>query len=126
MPTDAFGAFGSPLIVWLGPRKYTFPAGRDVTVGRGNDVDIRLDGGSTAGAPSQLLLHHNGRQWIAVDRSESGIYVDGVRMSSFSTDASSPRICTEGRSDHLQVPTLWVRRSTLARARLAEYRTRSR
>jgi len=81
MPTDAFGAFGSPLIVWLGPRKYTFPAGRDVTVGRGNDVDIRLDGGSTAGAPSQLLLHHNGRQWIAVDRSESGIYVDGVRMS---------------------------------------------
>ncbi|MGO9552845.1 ATP-binding cassette domain-containing protein [Mycobacterium sp.] len=81
MPTDAFGAFGSPLIVWLGPRKYTFPAGRDVTVGRGNDVDIRLDGGSTAGAPSQLVLHHNGRQWIAVDRSESGIYVDGVRMS---------------------------------------------
>ncbi|MGO9068978.1 ATP-binding cassette domain-containing protein [Mycobacterium sp.] len=81
MPTDAFGAFGSPLIVWLGPRKYTFPAGRDVTVGRGTDVDIRLDGGSTAGAPSQLVLHHNGRQWIAVDRSESGIYVDGVRMS---------------------------------------------
>ena len=62
MPTDAFGAFGSPLIVWLGPRKYTFPAGRDVTVGRGNDVDIRLDGGSTAGAPSQLTLLRDFRQ----------------------------------------------------------------
>jgi ABC transport system ATP-binding/permease protein len=70
MPTQAF----APLIVWLGPQRYTFPAGRDVTVGR-DRADIRLDGVGT------VLLHHNGRQWIAVDRGEAGIYVDGVRMS---------------------------------------------
>ncbi|MGB7144294.1 FHA domain-containing protein, partial [Mycobacterium sp.] len=73
MPTEAFD---SPLIVWLGHRKYTFPAGRDVTVGRDSRADIRVDG-----APTQVVLHHNGSQWIAVDRSEGGIYVDGVRMS---------------------------------------------
>ena len=28
-----------------------------------------------------MVLHFNGNQWIAVDRSEAGIYVDGVRMS---------------------------------------------
>src|SRR5271165_2426009 len=76
MPTEAFN---SPLIVWLGPRKYIFPPGRDVIVGRGDGVDIRLDGG--ASARPQVVLHHNGTQWIAVDRNESGIYVDGVRMS---------------------------------------------
>ncbi|MDT7740021.1 MAG: hypothetical protein QOK09_3390 [Mycobacterium sp.] len=73
MPAEAFG---SPLIVWLGHRKYIFPAGRDVTVGRDSRADIRVDG-----APTQVVLHHNGSQWIAVDRSEGGIYVDGVRMS---------------------------------------------
>jgi ABC-type multidrug transport system ATPase subunit len=73
--------FGSPLIVWVGPRKYTFPVGRDVTVGPGNGADIRLDGAGTSDSPTQVVLHHNGSQWIAVDRSEGGIYVDGVRMS---------------------------------------------
>jgi ABC transport system ATP-binding/permease protein len=28
-----------------------------------------------------VVLHFNGNQWLAVDRSEAGIYVDGVRMS---------------------------------------------
>ena len=78
MPTEAFA---SPLIVWLGPRRYTFPAGRDVTVGRDSRADIRLDGVGTPASPTHMVLHHNGRQWIAVDRSEGGIYVDGVRMS---------------------------------------------
>ena len=42
--------FGAPLIVWLGPRRYAFPPGRDVTVGLNGGADIRLDGsvGSTA------------------------------------------------------------------------------
>src|SRR5271169_3931300 len=78
MPTEAFA---SPLIVWLGPRRYAFPAGRDVTVGRDSRADIRLDGVGTPASPTHMVLHHDGRQWIAVDRSEGGIYVDGVRMS---------------------------------------------
>jgi ABC transport system ATP-binding/permease protein len=78
MPTETFGA---PLIVWVGPRKYTFPVGRDVTVGPGNGADIRLDGAGRSDSSTQVVLHHNGSQWIAVDRSEGGIYVDGVRMS---------------------------------------------
>jgi ABC transport system ATP-binding/permease protein len=72
MPTEAFA---SPLIVWFGPNRYTFPVGRDVTIGPDGRSDIRIDGA----AP--VVLHHNGRQWIAVDRGEGGIYVDGVRMS---------------------------------------------
>lgn len=78
MPTEAFA---SPLIVWFGPHRYTFPVGRDVTIGRDSRADIRLDGVGTSASPTHAVLHHNGRQWIAVDRSEGGIYVDGVRMS---------------------------------------------
>ena len=78
MPTEAFA---SPLIVWVGPHRYAFPAGRDVIVGRDSHADIRLDGVGTPASPTHLVLHHDGRQWIAVDRSEGGIYVDGVRMS---------------------------------------------
>ncbi|MBV8862780.1 MAG: FHA domain-containing protein, partial [Mycobacterium sp.] len=78
MPTEAFA---SPLIVWVGPRRYSFPVGRDVTIGRDSRADIRLDGVGTSVSPTHAVLHHNGRQWIAVDRSEGGIYVDGVRIS---------------------------------------------
>jgi ABC transport system ATP-binding/permease protein len=78
MPT---GAFASPLIVWLGPNRYTFPVGRDVTIGRDSRADIRVDGAGSSTSPAHVVLHHNGRQWIAVDRGEGGMYVDGVRMS---------------------------------------------
>ena len=78
MPTEAFA---SPLIVWIGSKRYTFPVGRAVTIGPDDRADIRLDGAGTSTSSTQVVLHHNGRQWIAVDRSESGIYVDGVRMS---------------------------------------------
>ena len=74
-------AFGSPLIVWLGPRRYAFPPGRDVTIGLDSGADIRLDGVGPSANPTLVVLHYNGGQWIAVDRSEAGIYVDGVRMS---------------------------------------------
>lgn len=69
----------SPLTVWVGQRHYTFPPGRDVTVGRDSRSDLRLDG-----EPTHLVLHHDGRQWVAIDRSQNGIYVDGVRMSTVS------------------------------------------
>jgi ABC transport system ATP-binding/permease protein len=81
MPTEAFA---SSLTVWIGSNRYTFPPGRDVTVGRDSQADIRIDGVgvSTSSTSSiHMVLHHDGRQWVAVDRSESGIYVDGVRMS---------------------------------------------
>jgi ABC-type multidrug transport system ATPase subunit len=73
--------FGPPLIIWLGPRRYAFAPGRDVTVGLDHGADIRLDGVGGSGVPPLVVLHFNGNQWIAVDRSEAGIYVDGVRMS---------------------------------------------
>ncbi|MGB6209890.1 FHA domain-containing protein, partial [Mycobacterium sp.] len=78
MPTEAFA---SPLIVWFGPKRYTFPVGRDVTIGRDNRADIRVDGATGSTSSTHVVVHHNGRQWIAVDRGEGGIYVDGVRMS---------------------------------------------
>ncbi|MBO0866216.1 MAG: FHA domain-containing protein, partial [Mycobacterium sp.] len=74
-------AFASPLTVWVGPRHYTFPAGRDVTVGRDSRSDLRLESADPSTSPTHLVLHHDGRQWVAIDRSQRGIYVDGVRMS---------------------------------------------
>jgi ABC transport system ATP-binding/permease protein len=74
-------AFGPPLIVWLGPRRYSFPTGRDVTVGLDSSADIHLDAAGPSATPPLVVLHYNGDQWIAVDRSEAGIFVDGVRMS---------------------------------------------
>jgi ABC transport system ATP-binding/permease protein len=73
--------FGPLLIVWLGPRRYSFPAGRDVTVGLDSSADIRLNAAGPSATPPLVVLHYNGEQWLAVDRSEAGIFVDGVRMS---------------------------------------------
>jgi ABC transport system ATP-binding/permease protein len=73
--------FGPPLIVWLGPRRYSFPTGRDVTIGLDSDADIRLQAVGPSVTPPLVVLHYNGDQWLAVDRSEAGIFVDGVRMS---------------------------------------------
>ncbi len=73
-------AFGSPLIVWLGTHRYVFPPNRDVTIGSNSGADIQLYGLGGLSEP-QVLLHFNGSEWIAVDRSEAGMYVDGVRMS---------------------------------------------
>ncbi|MCV7064020.1 FHA domain-containing protein, partial [Mycolicibacterium vaccae] len=61
--------------------RYTFPAGRDITVGHDNRSDIRIDGTDGTASPTYLVLHHDGRQWVAFDRSRYGIYLDGVRMS---------------------------------------------
>src|SRR5277367_4684741 len=53
MPTEAFA---SPLIVWFGPNRYTFPVGRDVTIGRDSRADIRVDGVGTS-----TVFIHDGR-----------------------------------------------------------------
>lgn len=73
-------SFGSPLIVWLGTQRYAFPPDRDVTIGSDEGADIRLYGLGGLSEP-QVLLHFNDVQWVAVDRGEAGMYVDGVRMS---------------------------------------------
>jgi len=73
-------SFGSSLIVWHGTQRYAFPPDRDVTIGSNDGADIRLYGLGGLSEP-QVLLHFNDVQWVAVDRGEAGMYVDGVRMS---------------------------------------------
>ncbi|UMB71404.1 ATP-binding cassette domain-containing protein [Mycobacterium paraterrae] len=72
--------FGAPLVVWVGSHRFAFPPHRDVTIGSNSGADIQLHGLGGLSEP-QILLHFNGSEWIAVDRSEAGMYVDGVRMS---------------------------------------------
>jgi ABC-type multidrug transport system ATPase subunit/pSer/pThr/pTyr-binding forkhead associated (FHA) protein len=73
----------SPLSVWLGSAMYTFPADRDVTVGRDRDCDICLHDGDRAklGLISRMhaILRFDGAQWVVVDKSQNGVFVDGVR-----------------------------------------------
>ncbi len=84
--TTAFaaGMVRAPVLtVWLGAAMRTFPAGRDVVIGRDRDCDIWLHDGD----PSDLALisrkhaivRCDGPRWVVVDTSQNGIYVDGVR-----------------------------------------------
>jgi ABC-type multidrug transport system ATPase subunit/pSer/pThr/pTyr-binding forkhead associated (FHA) protein len=72
-----------PLTVWLGSAMYTFPADGDVTVGRDRDCDIYL-GDISDPATSRLIsrthaiLRFDGTQWVVVDKSQNGVFVDGV------------------------------------------------
>ncbi|MGC2345465.1 MAG: FHA domain-containing protein, partial [Mycobacterium sp.] len=74
-----------PLTVWLGSAMYTFPAGSDVTVGRGRECDICFHDV----APDDLtlisrvhaILRFDGAQWVVVDRSQNGVYVAGSRAN---------------------------------------------
>ncbi|EUA16016.1 ABC transporter family protein [Mycobacterium xenopi 4042] len=72
-----------PLTVWLGSAMYTFPTDRDVTVGRDRDCDICLHEGDRASlgliSRTHAILRFDGAQWVAVDKSQNGVFVDGVR-----------------------------------------------
>jgi ABC transport system ATP-binding/permease protein len=90
MRTEAFsmsGAAGaSSLTVSVGPMRYVFHPGRDVIVGYGRQCDIPLDRLGNSAATSQtarpiLVLRFTGTHWVAIDRSPTGIFVDGARMS---------------------------------------------
>ncbi|OSC38154.1 ATP-binding cassette domain-containing protein [Mycobacterium decipiens] len=76
-----------PLTVWVESMRYVFPPGRDVIVGGGGQCDIRLDRlGPVHRGPAwrsipDLVLRFTGTHWVAIDRSRTGIYVDGARMS---------------------------------------------
>jgi len=63
-----------PLDCLAGPRRYSFPTGRDVTVGLDSSADIRLESaGPSATPPAGGCCITTAIQWLAVDRSEAGI-----------------------------------------------------
>ena len=86
MRTEASSSPASPLTVWVGSMTYVFHPGRDVIVGYGARCDIRLDhlrnvaAGSQTTQPDLVLRYHSG-QWVAIDWSTNGIFVDGARRS---------------------------------------------
>ncbi len=66
--------------------RYVFAPGRDVVVGYGPGSEIALDhlGNATPPPPArraEVVLRFTGNQWVAIDRSDSGIFVDGSRAS---------------------------------------------
>ena len=74
-----------PLTVWLGSAMYTFPADRDVTVGRDRNSDIWLRDTDPATftliSRVHAILRFDGTTWVLVDRSQNGAYVEGTRRS---------------------------------------------
>src|ERR1700677_954347 len=77
-------SFASPLTVLVGSMRYVFPPGRDVTVGYGKGFDVPLDRPGNAPSPTprpDVVLRFAGNQWVAIDRSPGGIFVDGYRVS---------------------------------------------
>ncbi|MGV0654941.1 sensor domain-containing protein [Mycolicibacterium thermoresistibile] len=74
-------AWKTPLTVWLGGAMFTFPAGREATVGRAVDADIRIDAAAHKQAISRthMVLRAEDTGWVAYDKSRNGIYVDGTK-----------------------------------------------
>ncbi len=74
-----------PLTVWLGSAMYTFPAGRDATVGRDRTSDIWLRDTDPATftliSRVHAILRFDGTNWVLIDKSQNGVYVDGTRRS---------------------------------------------
>lgn len=72
-----------PLTIWLGSAMCTFPADRDVTAGRDRMCDIYLsdEGPAIHGwiSRTHAILRFDGTQWVAIDRSQNGIFVEGAR-----------------------------------------------
>jgi ABC-type multidrug transport system ATPase subunit/pSer/pThr/pTyr-binding forkhead associated (FHA) protein len=83
--TTASGIAVPPLTVWLGSAMYTFPADRDVIVGRDRTCDIRFQDihpdDLTLISRVHAILRFEGGQWVVVDQSQNGIYVAGSRAN---------------------------------------------
>ncbi len=81
----ASGVDAPPLTVWLGSAMYTFPVDRDVIVGRQRDCDIRFHDINpddlTLISRVHAILRCNDTQWVAIDKSQNGIYVAGSRAA---------------------------------------------
>jgi ABC transport system ATP-binding/permease protein len=77
-------SFASPLTVLVGSMRYVFAPGRDVTVGYGKGFDVPLDRPGNAPSPTprpDVVLRFAGNQWVAIDSSPGGIFVEGYRVS---------------------------------------------
>ncbi len=70
-----------PLTVWLGSAMYTFPADRDVVVGRDRECDICFHDVNpddlTLISRVHAILRFDRNQWVVVDKSQNGVYVEG-------------------------------------------------
>src|ERR1700742_5297435 len=81
----ASGVAVPPLTVWLGSAMYTFPADRDVIVGRDRDCDIRFQDidpdDLTLISRVPAILRFDSGQWVVVDKSQNGIFVAGSRAN---------------------------------------------
>jgi ABC transport system ATP-binding/permease protein len=79
------GRAAPPLTVWLGSAMYTFPVNREVVVGRDRDCDICLHDGNpgdlTLISRAHAILRFDGEQWVAVDKSQNGVYLSGSRTA---------------------------------------------
>lgn len=83
-----------PLVVRLGESMFAFAPGPDITVGRdssrpGQDLHrhIRVDtAAKQAISRVHMVLHADGPQWVAIDKSRNGIYVNGKRVGSVPID----------------------------------------
>ena len=77
-----------PLIVTLGGAMFTFPPGKEVTVGRGEASDVRIPdaGPGTKHVVSRLHLiirvDPGVGQWVAIDKSRNGIFANRTRVPS--------------------------------------------
>src|ERR1700677_4393239 len=77
-------SFASPLTGLGGSMRYVFAPGRDVTVGYGKGFAVPVDRPGNAPSPTprpDLVLRFAGNQWIAIDTSPGGIFVEGYRVS---------------------------------------------
>ncbi|MBX7451906.1 sensor domain-containing protein [Mycolicibacterium sp. 3033] len=87
MTTNAAGGSPEPLTIWAGTKRYMFPVGVDVSVGRGRDADVPVIAEHHRTISRQhLLVRNDGAQWRAHDRSRNGIYVGGRRVSTVAID----------------------------------------
>src|ERR1700720_991586 len=81
----ASGIAVPPLTVWLGSAMYTFPVDRDVIVGRDRGCDICFQDINpddlTLISRVHAILRFDGSQWVVVDKSQNGVYVDGSRAA---------------------------------------------
>lgn len=77
-----------PLIVTLGGAMFTFPPGKEVTVGRGEASDVRIPGAGPGAKHVVSRLHLIIRvdpavgQWVAIDKSRNGIFANRTRVPS--------------------------------------------
>jgi ABC-type multidrug transport system ATPase subunit/pSer/pThr/pTyr-binding forkhead associated (FHA) protein len=81
----ASGVGVPPLTVWLGSAMYTFPADRDVILGRDRGCDIWFHDLNpddlTLISRVHAILRFDRNQWVVVDKSQNGVYVAGSRAA---------------------------------------------